>query len=85
MLNEAFFALLVLQVDENMKRSQKRDAVLDQKFHFRTNITTTMKDHKDPVVQEMTIDQIINGDESLDYPGLLPLVILVNFNLQNAW
>jgi len=65
----------ISKVDENMKRAQKRDAVVEQKFFFRTNITTACKaDHKPPVVVEMTIDQIINGDSSLNYPGLLPLV-----------
>lgn len=62
------------KVDENMKRAQKRDAVLTQKFFFRTNITTTCANHKAPIIAEMTVNQIINGDPDLDYPGLLPLV-----------
>ena len=63
-----------------MRRSQKRDAVRNQKFFFRTNVTTTCKDHKDPIVEEMTIDQIINGEPALDYPGLLPLVSTYAWN-----
>ena len=31
----------ISKVDENMKRSQKMDAILNQKFYFRTNITAT--------------------------------------------
>ena len=31
----------ISKVDENMKRSQKRDAILNEKFYFRTNITAT--------------------------------------------
>ncbi len=66
--------LPISKVDENMKRAQRKDAVRTQKFFFRTNITTTCQDHQEPQIAEMTVDQIINGDEELDYPGLLPLV-----------
>ena len=31
----------ISKVDENMKRAQKMDAILKQKFFFRTNITAT--------------------------------------------
>jgi glutamate--cysteine ligase catalytic subunit len=64
----------ISNVDANMKRAQKRDAVREQKFFFRTNITTTCDEHAAPTMAEMTIGQIINGDASLGYPGLLPLV-----------
>ena len=33
--------LLFYLVDENMKRAQRMDAVKEEKFYFRTNITTT--------------------------------------------
>ena len=29
----------ISKVDENMKRSQKRDAIINERFYFRTNIT----------------------------------------------
>ncbi|TRY63874.1 hypothetical protein TCAL_00880 [Tigriopus californicus] len=61
-------------VDVNMKRAQKRDAVLNQKFFFRTNMTTTCEEHKDPVVEEMTLDEIVNGCPAKQYLGLLPIV-----------
>ena len=65
----------ISKVDENMRRAQLRDAVRTQKFFFRTNITAACRtDHRPPKIAEMTVDQIINGDSSLEYPGLLPLV-----------
>ncbi len=65
----------VSKVDENMRRAQLRDALRTQKFFFRTNITSTCRDeHRPPKIEEMTVDQIINGDSALGYPGLLPLV-----------
>jgi glutamate--cysteine ligase catalytic subunit len=43
----------ISKVDENMKRAQKKDAVTEQKFHFRTNITATCnpKDCAEPVME----------------------------------
>ncbi|MCL4137403.1 UNVERIFIED_CONTAM: hypothetical protein GTU68_031069, partial [Idotea baltica] len=60
------------KVDENMKRSQRRNAALEGKFWFRTNIFS--RDCDDGCqVEEMTIDQIINGNGE-DFVGLVPLV-----------
>ncbi len=36
----------ISKVDENMKRAQKRDAVTEEKFYFRTNITTTCHENE---------------------------------------
>ena len=50
----------ISKVDENMKRSQVRDAITTQKFFFRTNIDTSCDEGKstsEPVVREMTLDQ----------------------------
>jgi glutamate--cysteine ligase catalytic subunit len=63
----------ISKVDENMKRAQKRDAVTTQKFFFRTNIDTSCDEtKKEPVVREMTLDQIMNGDT--DFKGLIPIL-----------
>ena len=60
-----------------MKRSQKRDAVLNEKFFFRTNISSPLaanEEDKKPVIKELTINEIINGTEDGCYPGLLTIV-----------
>eukprot|EP00088_Acartia_fossae_P005017 TRINITY_DN12194_c0_g1_i2.p1 TRINITY_DN12194_c0_g1~~TRINITY_DN12194_c0_g1_i2.p1 ORF type:complete len:647 (-),score=161.02 TRINITY_DN12194_c0_g1_i2:122-2062(-) len=61
-------------VDENMKRAQKRDAVLTQKFYWRTDIFTLCDESMEPVIQELSIDEIINGIPGTEYQGLLTLV-----------
>ena len=66
----------ISKVDENMKRSQVRDAITTQKFFFRTNIDTSCDEGKstsEPVVREMTLDQIMNGDGE-NFKGLIPIV-----------
>ena len=73
----------ISKVDENMKRSQKRDAIINEKFFFRTNITTTCDDHKPPIIEELTIDQIINGEPKFDFPGLMPLVSVIEILLKS--
>ncbi len=55
-----------------MKRAQKRDAITTQKFFFRTNIDTSCDESAEPVVREMTLDQIMNGDG--DFKGLIPIL-----------
>lgn len=65
----------ISKIDENMKRAQKRDAVLTQKFWWRKDITTACKeDTKEPEVVEMSIDEILNGIPGSDYQGLISLV-----------
>jgi len=65
----------ITKVDENMKRAHKMDAILNEKFFFQTNITATCAaDTEAPIIQEMSIDQIINGAPEFNFPGLLPLI-----------
>jgi len=54
-------------VEENMKRAEVRDAVSSQKFYFRINL-----DEKEPIVEELTINEIINGGKG--FPGLIPFM-----------
>ena len=66
----------ISKVDENMKRSQVRDAITTQKFFFRTNIDTSCDEGKstsEPVVREMTLDQIMSGDGD-NFKGLIPIL-----------
>ncbi len=53
----------ISKVDENMRRAQKRNACLNEKFYFKLN---------DGSVDEISIDEIVNGGEK--YSGLLPLI-----------
>ncbi|EYC05040.1 hypothetical protein Y032_0084g1747 [Ancylostoma ceylanicum] len=67
------YLLPISMVSENMKRAQKRDAVLNQKFLFRKSLATCVSAPKDNKVsancggkpsediEEMTINEIING------------------------
>ena len=68
----------ISKVDENMKRAQKMDAILKEKFFFRTNITATCggtdANAGEAIIEEMTIDQIMNGAPEFKFPGLLNLV-----------
>lgn len=44
----------ISKVDDNMKRAQKMDAILNEKFYFRTNITATCNsdtDEKKPIIE----------------------------------
>ncbi|KAI1727434.1 glutamate-cysteine ligase domain-containing protein [Ditylenchus destructor] len=83
------FLIPISKVDENMKRSQTRDAVLNQKFYFRPKLVTcntpsecTAPRHDETEngvnnttvnMVEMTANEIINGDGK-DFPGLVPLI-----------
>jgi len=61
-------------VDENMKRAQKRNAVLGEKFFWRRDIFTECKDTTKPDIVEMSVDEILNGIPGTEYQGLLGLV-----------
>ena len=52
-----------VQVDENLDRAQIRNAVLDQKFHFRRHLSggTEAKPATDEYV-ELSVNAIINGE-----------------------
>ncbi|PVU87665.1 hypothetical protein BB559_001713 [Furculomyces boomerangus] len=116
------FYLPISQMDINMERAHKRDAVLNEKFYFRKNVfsrqsrspspnvsrsvssesdgsSTSEKENGNntsqhlgkqntsqiflssgtgsilPVIEEMTINEIMNGQKSKGgFPGLLPIV-----------
>uniref|UniRef100_A0A915D7R7 Glutamate--cysteine ligase n=1 Tax=Ditylenchus dipsaci TaxID=166011 RepID=A0A915D7R7_9BILA len=77
------FLVPISKVGENMERAQQRDAVLNQKFHFRSKLATcnTPVEAKQcipiqpvpDVTVEMTANEIINGDGK-EFPGLIPLI-----------
>ena len=48
-----------------MKRAEHRDAVLKQKFYFRTN-----PDEETPKILELSCDEVINGGKG--FFGLIP-------------
>lgn len=78
------FLIPISKVDENMQTSQKRGAVLTEKFWFKKNIngakdqSGAVNNHNnesnglDAEYELMTIDQIINGKGC--FPGLVPLI-----------
>ncbi|CAD6198734.1 unnamed protein product [Caenorhabditis auriculariae] len=78
------YLLPISMVSENMKRAQKRDAVLSQKFFFRKDLATcsSAPDSLDETaecgspssgVAEMTVTEIVNGKEN-EFPGLINLI-----------
>ena len=52
---------------KNMKRAQKRDAVLTERFWWRKDIFTVCEDDSEPEMTEMSIDEILNGIPGSDY------------------
>ena len=52
------------QVDDNMARSQKKNALLEEKFWFRNDIFSRECDQANDVIKMMTISEIINGNVS---------------------
>lgn len=76
------FLIPISKVDENMQTSQKRGAVLTEKFWFKKNINgakdqpnnhnNEQSNGLDAEYELMTIDQIINGKGC--FPGLVPLI-----------
>ncbi|XP_065566474.1 glutamate--cysteine ligase catalytic subunit-like isoform X1 [Artemia franciscana] len=63
------FLIPISKVDENMKRSQEKDAIKNCKFYFNSNPFDSDSDE----VTEMTINEIINGKDGY-FSGLIPLV-----------
>ena len=57
----------ISKVDENMKRAQRRDAVLTEKFWWRKDIFTACEDTSEPELTEMSIDEILNGIPGSEY------------------
>ena len=68
---EVNFIIPISLCDKNMDRAHKRDAILTEKFYFRTNVT---KGESKEVVEEMTIAEILAGKKDSNYAGLLPLI-----------
>lgn len=80
----------ISKMEENMEKALLRDAVHTQKFFFRKNITNKLSANdglslcntpmyspgktRDDEYAEMTINQIMNGCETIGFPGLIPLV-----------
>ena len=66
-------------LDENIQTAQKRDAVLKEKFWFRSNLMpeevvkqSACGGSETSGIELMTIDEILNGKDDY-YPGLIPL------------
>lgn len=59
----------ISKVDENMAKAQKRDAVKEEKFWFRKDITSEGKQdvNVNDEYAEFTINEIINGKVRLFY------------------
>lgn len=83
------FIIPLTKVDENLKRSFKRDAVLEQKFYFRKDILTDCSppEAEDAVIQCCDGGKKCNIQDQYtqlsindiihgkeDFPGLLPLI-----------
>nr|CAD7419820.1 unnamed protein product [Timema poppensis] len=76
------FIIPISKVDDNMKRAQKRDAVLNEKFWFRKNITTCVSPPEatsccqtsdTDIYTSLSVNHIINGKKG-EFPGLIPLI-----------
>ncbi|KAI4501681.1 hypothetical protein M0802_003016 [Mischocyttarus mexicanus] len=65
----------ISKVDQNMAKAQKRNAVRNEKFWFRKDITsnTTNKENIEEEYDKFTVSEIINGKNGV-FPGLIPLV-----------
>ncbi|KAH7680419.1 gamma-glutamylcysteine synthetase [Aphelenchoides avenae] len=62
------FVMPISQVNENITRSQRRDAVLREKLRFRSNVFAV----NECETVEMTLNEIVNGNNG--FPGLVPLI-----------
>lgn len=71
----------ISRIDANMHRAQKRDACLQEKFYFRLNIFD--KSTSSDCVQEMSINEILNGNKENSFPGLIHLIEIYLTNLEN--
>ncbi|CAO3666245.1 unnamed protein product [Rhizopus stolonifer] len=61
------FYIPISQIDQNMQTAHKRDAVLNEKFHFRKNVL-----EGEDGSELMSLNEIMNGKD--DFVGLVPLV-----------
>lgn len=62
------FYIPISKVDENFKRAVLRNAAVEQKFYFRTNIFEAGK----PVLEELTIREIFAGRVVASHKGVFP-------------
>jgi glutamate--cysteine ligase catalytic subunit len=71
----------ISQVDENMQTAHKKDAVLNEKFHFKTNWYN--QDISQSKIEKLTVNQIVNGVKIIDpknpensvvFKGLIPII-----------
>ena len=72
----------ISKLDENMRTAHKRDAVLTEKFWFRSNLMPdeverssaywTASDPRPNSCELMTVEEILTG-KGRDFPGLIPL------------
>ncbi|XP_030747860.1 glutamate--cysteine ligase catalytic subunit [Sitophilus oryzae] len=81
------FLIPISKVDENIQNAQKRNALKDQKFWFRKDITTDVSPPEAnqcckgtkcettecDLIGLMTVNEIINGKQG-EFPGLIPLI-----------
>ena len=69
------FLIPISKVDENMKRAHRKDAVLREKFWFRSDFLCDGSPCVDAEQEysELTINEIFNGKGD-EFPGLVPLV-----------
>ncbi|KAH7937047.1 hypothetical protein HPB49_007564 [Dermacentor silvarum] len=61
----------ISKVDENMRVAQRVDAVLNETLWFREDVASPQAE---PRVARMTLSEIVNGKQSVGFPGLVPLV-----------
>ncbi|XP_037081678.1 glutamate--cysteine ligase catalytic subunit-like [Pollicipes pollicipes] len=69
------FLIPISKVDENMRRAHKKDAVLTEKFWFRSDFLCDGSPCVDAETEysELTVNEIFNGKGD-EFPGLVPLV-----------
>ena len=84
------FLLPLSKISENMDRAKGRDAVLEEKFYFRKDIipksyksnllsssdylVSNSETEADMQIEELTVEQILEGDANINYKGIIPLM-----------
>ncbi|MBW0462468.1 hypothetical protein O181_002183 [Austropuccinia psidii MF-1] len=82
------FYIPISKVDENMHRAQQRNSYRNNKFYFRSQVLpeksgSTSQPYPEPIQQlinnpvkfeEMSLDEIMHGHSSSQFPGLMTLV-----------
>ena len=52
----------ITKLRENFRRAHQKDALMKQRFYFRTNVL----DKGEPVIEELTIHEILFGKENFE-------------------